>query len=198
MRRAIPLHYTDVGYGNHPIKQKQHRAMFEWIPYFRAHTLNWDNAEGGYENGGKPVDRFAYHCAMAPAITSMIEYNDSQELFELGRKMHPIWRKAAELMLSGDYYPLTKCRKSPEDYYAMQFDDVKRGCGFIQVVRNTRDEEEPFTVFPYVDEGALYHFSDHETGNSMTISGIDLTKGFTVSIPKRTGIIWFYRKEIHQ
>ncbi|MGM9624640.1 MAG: alpha-galactosidase, partial [Eubacteriales bacterium] len=23
MRRAVPLHYTDVGYGNHPIKQKQ-------------------------------------------------------------------------------------------------------------------------------------------------------------------------------
>jgi len=197
MRRAVPLHYTDVGYGNHPIKQKQHRAMFEWIPYFRAHTLNWDNEEGEYENGGKPVDRFAYHCAMAPAITSMVEYNDSQELFELGRKMHPIWRKAAELMLSGDYYPLTKCRKSPGDYYAMQFDDVNRGCGFIQVVRNTRAEEEPFTVFPHVDEDAIYHLSDHETGNSMTISGMDLKKGFTVSIPKRSGIIWFYRKEMY-
>ena len=29
MRRAVPLHYTDVGYGNHPVKQKQHRTLFE-------------------------------------------------------------------------------------------------------------------------------------------------------------------------
>ena len=36
MRRGVPLHYTDVGYGNHPIKQMQHRLHFEWIPYFRA------------------------------------------------------------------------------------------------------------------------------------------------------------------
>ena len=41
MRRAVTLHYTDIGYGNHPRKQKQHRLMFEWIPYFRAHNMNW-------------------------------------------------------------------------------------------------------------------------------------------------------------
>lgn len=42
-------HYTDVGYGNHPIKQKPHRQMFEWIPYFRAHNMNWDDPETGEE-----------------------------------------------------------------------------------------------------------------------------------------------------
>ena len=44
MRRAIPLQYTDVGLGNHPLKQIQRRYMFEWIPYFRAHTVNFNDA----------------------------------------------------------------------------------------------------------------------------------------------------------
>ena len=90
MRRAVPLHYTDMGYGEHPIKQKQHRLMFEWIPYFRAHTMSWDNENGEYvRNVNQPVDDFAYHCAMAPAITSMIEYYDNEELFDVGRKFDP-------------------------------------------------------------------------------------------------------------
>lgn len=98
MRRAV----TDVGYGEHPMKQKQHRQMFEWIPYFRAHTLNHDDDHGNYLTGGEQqVDAFAYHNAMAPAITSMIEYNDSEELFAFGRKMNVIWRRAAALELRG-------------------------------------------------------------------------------------------------
>ncbi|MDF2685802.1 MAG: hypothetical protein K0S55_983, partial [Clostridia bacterium] len=196
MRRAVPLHYTDVGYGNHPVKQKQHREMFEWIPYFRAHTMNWDNAEGSYENGGKPIDKFAYHCAMAPSVTSMIEYNDSDEMFELGRIMQPIWHEAAELMLTGDYYPLTECRKSPGDYYAMQFDDINTGCGFIQIVRNTQVKEDSITLYPFADEDAVYRFSNREDGKTMTVSGNELKNGFTVTIPKRSGVIWFYRKDV--
>ncbi len=42
MRRAVTLHYTDVGYGDHPIKQLQFRQMHEWIPYFRSHNMSWD------------------------------------------------------------------------------------------------------------------------------------------------------------
>ena len=59
------------------------------------------------------------------------------------------------MMLSGDYYPLTECRKS-EDYYAMQFDDFERRKGFIQIVRNTQVKEDSFTVYPFVDESAIY------------------------------------------
>lgn len=195
MRRAVPLHYTDVGYGNHPIKQKQHRAMFEWIPYFRAHTMSWDNEEGTYENGGKPVDRYAYHCALAPAITSMIEYDDSDALFALGRALHPIWREAAKLMLSGDYYPLTECRKSSRDYYAMQFDDPASRRGFIQAVRNTQAEEDELTVYPFARDGAVYRFTDPETGRTRTHTGRELLDGFTVRIPKRSAVIWFYETE---
>ena len=103
MRRAIPLQYTDVGLGIHPLKQIQHRYMFEWIPYFRAHTLNFDDGTAVSRppqyNSSSPTDRFAYHNAMAPAITVMTDRNDT-ERFELTREMNAIWRRAAELELS--------------------------------------------------------------------------------------------------
>lgn len=109
MRRAVPLHYTDVGYGNHPIKQKPHRLMFAWIPYFRAHNMNWDNPEtGAYDSENRPADHYA---AMAPALTDMLEWDADEEAFALARQMQPIWRRAAGMMLSCDYYPLTECRK---------------------------------------------------------------------------------------
>lgn len=198
MRRAVPLHYTDIGYGMHHIKQKQHREMFEWIPYFRAHTMSWDQENGEYDDWNRaprPVDEFAYQCAMAPAITSMVEYNDSDERFAVANKMDPIWREAAELMLSGDYYPLTECRKSVEDYYAMQFEDPETGKGFIQVVRNIKAEPDSFTAKPFADPKATYAFWDRVSGETMTMTGEELQKGFTVSIPKRSGVIWFYQKK---
>lgn len=192
LRRAVPLHYTDVGYGNHPIKQKQHRMMFEWIPYFRAHTFNWDNEEGGYENGGKPVDNFAYHCALTPAVTSTIEHYHPEEIKEIGRRFHPVWRRAAEIMLSGDYYPLTECRRDPHDYYAMQFDDPVKRIGFVQVVRNTQVEEDSIVLKLQLN-GDRYEFENMESGELRSMERYGLEGGFRVSIPKRSGVIWFYR-----
>lgn len=194
MRRAVPLHYTDIGYGHHPIKQKQHREMFEWIPYFRAHNMNWDNAEtGAYDGHSRPTDIFAFHCALAPALTSMFTYNDTEENFEIGRRMDEIWREAAEIELSGDYYPMTECRLDPHDFYAMQFDDPITRRGFIQVIRNTQTTQDSYRVnAPCVHENAVYTLIDRETGNVTSLASNELREGFTVTLERRSGVIYFY------
>ena len=193
MRRAVTLHYTDVGYGNHPTKQKQHREMFEWIPYFRAHNMSWDMPDGTYDGGNNAPVEFDFHCALAPALTSMYTYNDSEEHFEIGRKMDNIWREAAELELSGDYYPITECNRDPHDWYAMQFDNIKERKGFAQVIRNTLVEEASFLLtLPCIHEDMTYTFTDRETQNSLTITSEELAKGLKISLPKRRGQILFY------
>jgi alpha-galactosidase len=195
MRRAVPLHYTDVGYGNHPVKQMQHRVMFEWIPYFRAHNMNWANADGGYEgNVDHPLDRYSYHSGMAPAISDMTRHDASEELVAQAIEMHRIWRRAARLMLSGDYYPLTQCRASSADWYAMQFDDPERGEGFVQAIRNTTAEGESLTVRPVADIHARYTLEDMESGKTLQLNGGQLQNGLTFTLPKGAGQIWFYRK----
>ena len=77
----------------------------------------------------------------------------------------------------------------------MQFDDATRNEGFIQVLRNIHVKEDSITVYPFVDEKAIYHFENRETGETMTISGSELKNGFTVSIPKRSVVIWFYKRK---
>lgn len=192
MRRAVPLHYTDMGYGNHPTKQKQHREMFEWIPYFRAHSMNWDEPDGSYGGTSHTIDDFAYQNALAPAMTSMLEWNASEELYALSRRFVPIWRKAAELELSCDYYPLTECRADSSDWYAMQFDGGDKG--FIQIIRNVKVKSDCITLNNiHVDTDKTYTFTDFLGHRSFSISGKELSEvGFTDKLPPRSGVIWFY------
>ena len=197
MRRAVPLHYTDVGYGEHPTKQKQYREMFEWIPYFRAHTMSNDDYQGNYFTGGRhPVDEFSYQNSMTPAITSMIEFNDTDEMFELGIRMDKIWRRAAELELRGDYYPLTECRQDSKDYYSMQFEDPKEGDGFIQIIRNVKVEEDSFTAKMAADKDYSYTFVRDNGTETFTLDGEEIiANGFTAKLEPRSGAIWFYTKK---
>ena len=54
MRRSVPLHYTDYGYGEHATKLDFHRTMFEWLPYFRETSQSWDLEESGASASRRP------------------------------------------------------------------------------------------------------------------------------------------------
>lgn len=194
MRRSVPLHYTDVGYGDHYVKQKQHRQMFEWIPYFRAHNYNWDQPDGTYNGQQHNIDDFGYHNALAPAITSMIEYYHPDEVYAVGRRFHPVWRKAAQMELTCDYYPLTVCRKDTSDWYAMQFDGESQG--FIQIIRNVNVKAESITLTNlHIDTTKTYIFTDELEHRSFSVSGAILaSQGFSDKLPHRSGVVWFYQK----
>ena len=124
----------------------------------------------------------------------MYTYDDTEEHFEIGRRMDAIWREAAELELSGDYYPITECRCDPHDWYAMQFDHAAEQRGFVQVIRNTLVEGDTYTVkLPCIHPNATYTLIDRETGNTRTLTSAQLSVGFTVTLPKRSGIVLFYQ-----
>lgn len=193
MRRAVPLHYTDVLYGVHPVKQKQHRLMFEWIPYFRAHNMSWDNESGTYDPpASRPLDEFAYMNAMVPAMTNMLNATDDDGQFTLAIKMNAIHKKAAEYMLDGDYYPLTECRADEHDVYAHQFD--LHGEGFTQIIYNTK-AEGPFTLrLKHLDAEADYALTDAVTGQTFTVPGKTLSDGYAIKLAPRSSKIYFYKK----
>jgi len=195
MRRAITLHYTDVGYGDHPIKQKQHREMFEWIPYFRAHNMNWFDPETGkYDGKEREPDTFAYYNAFAPSMTDMVRYDvDDATALKL-RALQELWRKVAEVELEGDYYPITECRGSTEDWYAMQFDDTEKRHGFVQIVRNADAEEDTFLLkLPYVAHNCpTYHVYDRESGTMTDYCPDDLKKGIEIKLDKHESKILLY------
>ncbi|MBP5270096.1 MAG: alpha-galactosidase [Clostridia bacterium] len=154
MRRAVTLHYTDVGYGNHPIKQKQHREMFEWIPYFRAHNMNWYDPSGGEYGGAEHTpDAFSYMNAMTPSVTMMIKHDDPEELFAEARNFAALWRRASEYLTSFDYYPVSGGDGDPAGTTVSVFLDPSSGRGMVHVIRNYRSAHSdgiaiPAGVFP--------------------------------------------------
>ena len=196
MRRSVTLHYTDVGYGNHPIKLKQHRQMFEWIPYFRAHNQNWCAEDGSYDMIARPVDRYSYYVAMAPALTDLLRYDADEAAYEMARQLQPVWRKAAKLMLGTDYYPLTPCNKSSDDFYAAQFLDPAKQEGFLHMVNGATAREESFTVcLKGLGPELTYVLTSAEQGNTWECSGAQLMAGVAVRLPKKTADIWFLERK---
>ena len=195
MKRSVPFHYTDVGYGNHPIKLKQHRQMFEWMPYFRAHNQNWCKEDGSYDKTSREPDRYSYYVAMTPALTDITEYNASAEAFALAREMQSIWRKAAARMIGTDYYPLTECRKSTDDFYAAQFNDPEKEAGILHMVNGSTAQETRFILrFKGLCAEHKYMLTSAETKRVWTLTGAELMNGIKTELAKKSGDVIFYER----
>ena len=109
--------------------------------------------------------------------------------------MQPIWRRAAEYMLSGDYYPLTDCRADSRDFYAMQFHCAKSNEGFANVVSNVCNEESSFLLrLQALEPQALYRLVDAGGTQTMEYSGAQLANGIPVSLAAHSAIVYFYQK----
>lgn len=194
MRRAVPLHYSDYGYGYAPIKLSFHQAMFEWLPYFKDSTLAWDLTPPA--RSSDRVDSYSFHCAMAPMLALGMDIRRDDYDYALARKMTAIWRRASGLILYGDYYPQTPFGRTPDKWVAWQFDDPEKGEGFLQGIRLPAALEATFVIHPKaLDRNANYILENPESGESRNIAGKDLIdSGFTLALPPRSGAVWFYRK----
>ncbi len=194
MRRAVPLHYSDYGYGYHAIKLSFHQTLFEWLPYFKDVTLSWDVVPPGRFD--KQVDSYSYHCAMAPMLMLGLDIKRDDYDFDLSKKMIAIWRRASGLILHGDYYPHTPFHRSKDEWVAWQFDSPEMGQGFLQAIRLPASEKGTLTIHPKgIDPSVMYLFENPETGETREITGKEVVRiGFTLALPPRTGAIWFYRE----
>lgn len=116
--------------------------------------------------------------------------------YALARKLIAVWRRAADFMLFGDYYPLTPFHHSAGQWVVRQFDRPEAGQGFIQGIRFPSAQNETFTVWPKgIDGNALYLIENPETGDERKLAGTTLIQeGFTFTLEKRSGVIWFYRR----
>ena len=198
MRRAVPLHYTDYGYGDHPVKLAFHHTLYAWIPYFKECTLSWDI--GGTERFDNRIDSYSYHCGMAPMLFATLDIRRDDYDYALARKMINIWRRASGPILYGDYYPHTPFQRSAQEWVAWQFNRPETGCGLVQAIRFPASPEETMTIHPNgIHPDAAYFFENAETGETRDILGRDLMDdGFTFALPARSGAIWFYRRPDNQ
>ncbi len=195
MRRAVPLHYTDVGYGNHLLKERQHRQMLEWIPFFRAHNMNWLEADGTYGKTDHAPDRFAYLAATAPCMTDMTRFDADEDAMTLARRMQETWRRAADVMVRGTYYPLTEREPAPDGFYAMQFYAGDTDSGFLLVLSNPQNSERVFTArLRGLTDGASYRLTRDDTDEAWMETAEKLSAGLSTRLAPHTGVILFYER----
>ena len=195
MRRAVPLHYSDFGYGDHPVKLAFHHVLFEWLPYFKESTLAWD-LEGPARYDHR-VDDYAYQCGLGPMLMPCIEISRDDYDYDLLRKLVAIWRRAVDLLLAGDYYPLTPIHRTAERWVARQFDCPEEGSGFIQGIRLPACPQEAITITPRaLEPDAVYLFENTQSGERRRLTGAELIReGFTIQLPPRSAAIWFYQQQ---
>ncbi|MFA6108032.1 MAG: alpha-galactosidase [Candidatus Latescibacterota bacterium] len=197
MRRSVPLHYTDYGYGRHPVKLAFHHTLYAWIPYFKDVTLSWDGEIQGDEwRYDREVDRYAFHCGMAPMFVPALDIHRDDYDFALARELVALWRRAADLLLYGDYYPLTRFSRSPEEWVAWQFNRPERGDGLVQGIRHAACVDETLiVVLRDLDAEAEYRLENPETKEELVRTGAELMeRGFDLTLSPRSAAIWFYRR----
>jgi len=195
---SIPITATDFGHGDHPFKQAEYHYMFQWMPYFKGDVKNGDDETGSY--GGKPAfrddDAFAWYNAMCPIVCMSYFCSDviNESQLDETKRLISIWRRATPLMMNGEYYPLTKCRKDSTDWYAVQFHDKDNECGYILIIRNVCAKDDEFTLYPILGEEE-YVFHNSEGGNCFTMNGANAVKGVKISLEKRSATILFYNRQ---
>ncbi len=198
LRRSVPLHYSDYGYGIHEVKLAFHHTLHEWIPYFKEATLSWDNLEPDGDRWFNHVnDSFSYHCGMAPMMLAAFDIRADDRHHAFSRRMIAIWRRAAGSLLHGDYYPLTPFSRAADRWVVRQFDRPEAGAGLVQGIRHRDCAEGRITVrLRALEPEALYTLENPETGEAVSATGSALAaEGFTFALPPRAAAIWFYRRQ---
>jgi hypothetical protein len=198
MRRSVPLHFTDFGYGLHPVKLDFQRTMHEWLPYFNQTIYSWDIADAR-RNGieAAEADSFAFHCALAPMLGLSIDIRRSEDYdLDLVREMIAIWRRAATIIVDADYYALTPPGRTGKDWVGRQFCRRDGREGFVQAIRHAGNDEEQHVLYPRrIVREAWYELEEPERGERRQVEGAALREhGLRLALGRRSGSIWFYRQ----
>ena len=208
MRRSVPLHPTDYGYGYHHVNQAFRHTIHSWIPYTRGWTASWDKDNDYYNHDD-------YYMADAPSLdnfkmingfSAMSFFAGVPELKALSgelpyvRKLHDIWEKCSEIQLKGDFYALTENHRDNTKWTVFQFECPEKNTGVFQVLRNNQSKDESITVNPQGlccgDNKYVLTMTNEETGEIRELNGDDIHKhGVTFTQPVRSGAIWFYSRK---
>ena len=202
MKRAVPLHQTDYGYGHHPTKQKYAQHLYSWIPYFRGFAHSWDLENGDYvwPDWDQPaphlcVDEFDLLNTIAPmmAIVSYVRIQDHPEWVETQKQIMQLYREVRHL-LKADFYSMGERHCDPAKWSAWQFNAPESREGMLQFFRNTQSSQESFTaVLKGLEPETEYVFRNAVSGECRKYTGRTVMKeGFVETLDRRSASVWVY------
>ncbi len=174
MRRAVPLHKSDMNYGDLEAKHTQFYGLAMWNPYFAT--------------GMGRLDGYGARTAFAPML--VLGYDMRREDLDFARinKLVGEWRAIAPDYF-GDFYPLTPWTYAIDTWMAWQFDRPEAGRGVIQAFRRPGS---PYTAARFqlrgIDAAATYVLTNLDGGGAKEASGGELMDpGLLVEVQDQPG-----------
>ena len=218
LRRSVSMHQSDYGFGQHPVHQAIMAFSFMWQPFCGTQVRNHDREDGEYNydwpytrpEALQDFDNFAAHNGLCPlmymnrqGMRALALPDGEFARTEEGRyylRFRRIWEKAVPYVAEGDFYVLAMTDRTNRCYHAIQFHSEAEDAGMFQVIRNTHCDEDVFLAkLRAVDPGATYRITSPEFGRECTMTGREiLERGVEVRIPRRSGEILFYRRQIDE
>lgn len=206
MRRAVPLHHTDFGYGYKPVCQAFSYSMHRWLPYFKSFLHVWDDGDGTYPpqvlpeqtiTGKDEQDSYSMFNNIGPMMSlysaQCLEENPDT-LAYIKNIILPTWEKAGPLMLAGDFYSLTEPHRDSKKWTVFQFHANGGDNGLIKTMRNQQCEVPTQQIYPKgLNPDKTYTFTNAESGEAFTLPGSEIiNNGIECKQPIRSAAIWFY------
>ena len=173
MRRSVPLHISDFWDGNDDGFDERQTCMLElsqWIPYFKLEV-----------HSTAPATLYNYRASMAPWFILSVDYNNPDSDWELAKQAETEWRELSEYYYY-DFYPLTKCDKSPGAWRAWEYFDPDSGRAAVQVFRGAESEEAEMTLKLYGFNNGKYKIRSVDGSFEQIVSGKQLRAGYTFKL----------------
>ena len=175
MKRSVSIgNHTDYSLAEPIMKTARFHSMFTWLPLFGEVPYNT------FREDGKPLE---YNLRASIVPYPLYTYNvtdGSGNLTANEKKYVDAWREVNELF-TGDFYPLTKWSKNPDDWNGWQFLN-EADEGFIQLFRRTGEESAKTVTLHGLDPEKKYCFKNLRENESFVKTGAELMSGITVTI----------------
>ncbi|MBQ2684477.1 MAG: NPCBM/NEW2 domain-containing protein [Thermoguttaceae bacterium] len=193
MRRAVPEIRSD--YILEPVGNQNHiLGISLWIPY--------------HGSGIRAMDDYGIRSILSPYLNLCYDMRDRSIDYSGVRRNLDIWEKYLVPMYGKDFYPLAgltdrdSVAAGPSDvdtiWCGWQYDDPENGTGVIQMFRRdrSRQTEGLYPLFG-LDRGAVYEFTDVDTGQTWEYSGQTLRdEGLPIRIENAPqAVILAYKKK---
>lgn len=182
MRRAVPLHKSDMNYGDREAKHTQFYGLAMWNPYFATGI------------GG--TDAYSFRTGYAAMLVMGYDMRNQNIDFAAIRKFVDEWREISPNYY-GDFYPLTVWHYGGDAWMAWQFDRPEEGQGMVQAFREPRS---PYTTAQFklrgLDPAATYIVKNHDVEGTVDVSGRELMECLSVVIKDKPGaVVITYKKK---
>ena len=186
MRRGVPFMRSDFDRTTIPMRLSQTWGFCKWIPFHGSSTKDTVGQLEEAKGGGS--DAYVVRASYLPIYNfgGMFSHNPDLD-FDLMRRNYAEWKSVRHL-LTRDYYTLTPWHGTTfqEGWTALAYDAPERGESLILAFRMVNAESPDFQAkLPFADPSADYTLTDADSGKEQCLSGWELRRGLTITLPNK-------------